>query len=77
VTELERRPRPIVDAVLGFRTSPAPGGDQVGRWAEAVATRLGVVDVTVLAVRPDRYIGLRDDTGDAAVVDTYLDGLVS
>ena len=77
VTELERRPRPIVDAVVGFCTSPAPGGDQVGRWAEAVATRLGVVDVTVLAVRPDRYIGLRDDTGDAAVVDAYLDGLVA
>jgi hypothetical protein len=31
----------------------------------------------VLGVRPDRYIGLRDDTGDPRAVGTYLRALVS
>jgi hypothetical protein len=35
------------------------------------------VGVTVLAVRPDRYIGLRDDSGDPRAVGAYLDALVS
>ena len=38
---------------------------------------LGVVGVTVLAVRPDRYIGLRDDSGDPEAVDAYLEALVA
>jgi hypothetical protein len=42
-----------------------------------VAEQLGVVHVTVLGVRPDRYIGLRDDSGDPRVVDAYLDALVA
>jgi hypothetical protein len=29
-----------------------------------VAAQLGVVGVTVLAGRPDRYIGFRDDAGN-------------
>jgi hypothetical protein len=33
--------------------------------------------VAILAIRPDRYIGLRDDSGDPAVVEAYLDGLVA
>ena len=37
-----------------------------GTMDEAVAAELGVVDVTILAVRPDRYVGLRDDRGDHA-----------
>ena len=49
----------------------------VGTMDEAVAAQLGVVDVTVLAVRPDRYVGLRDDRGDPRVVAEYLDGLVA
>jgi hypothetical protein len=31
----------------------------------------------VLAVRPDRYIGLREDGGDARAVGAYLDALVA
>jgi 2-polyprenyl-6-methoxyphenol hydroxylase-like FAD-dependent oxidoreductase len=49
----------------------------VGTTDEAVAAQLGVVDVTILAVRPDRYVGLRDDRGDPRVVARYLDGLVA
>jgi hypothetical protein len=49
----------------------------VGRIDESVAAQLGVVGVTVLRVRPDRYIGLRDDGGDPRAVRAYLDALVS
>jgi 2-polyprenyl-6-methoxyphenol hydroxylase-like FAD-dependent oxidoreductase len=75
IAELQRRPSPVVDAVVGLSTRP--GGPQVGRMDESVAAQLGVVDLTVLAVRPDRYIGLRDDSGDPGVVTAYLDVLVS
>ena len=60
VAELAERSWAIVDAVLGLSTHPGP--QAVGRLADSVAARLDVTDVTVLAVRPDRYIGLRDDT---------------
>jgi hypothetical protein len=49
----------------------------VGTMDEAVAAQLGVVDVTILAVRPDRYVGLRDDSGAPRVVAAYLGGLTS
>ena len=49
----------------------------VGTTDEAVAAQLGVVDVTILVVRPDRYVGLRDDRGDPRVVARYLAGLVA
>jgi 2-polyprenyl-6-methoxyphenol hydroxylase-like FAD-dependent oxidoreductase len=75
VTELERRSDAAVDAVVGLCTRP--GGPQVGRIDESVAAQLGVVDVTVLGVRPDRYIGLRDDSGDPRAVEAYLRALVS
>jgi hypothetical protein len=42
-----------------------------------VAAQLGIVDVTVLAIRPDRYIGLRDDSGDPGAVAAYLSELVA
>ena len=75
VTELERRSGVPVDAVVGLCTRP--GGPQVGRIDESVAAQLGVAGVTVLGVRPDRYIGLRDDSGDPRVVGAYLNALVS
>ena len=49
----------------------------VGTTDEAVAAQLGVSDVTILVVRPDRYVGLRDDRGDPRVVARYLAGLVA
>jgi len=75
VTELERRSGAAVVAVVGLCTRP--GGPQVGRIDESVSAQLGVVGVTVLAVRPDRYIGLRDDAGDPRAVEAYLEALVA
>jgi 2-polyprenyl-6-methoxyphenol hydroxylase-like FAD-dependent oxidoreductase len=75
VTQLERRSDAAVGAVVGLCTRP--GGPQIGRIDESVAAQLGVVDVTVLGVRPDRYIGLRDDSGDPRAVEAYLRALVS
>lgn len=75
VTELEGLSGAVVDAVFGFCTRP--GGPPVGRIDESVAAQLGVVGVTVLGVRPDRYIGVRDDSGDPGAVRAYLDALVS
>jgi hypothetical protein len=42
-----------------------------------VALQLGVLGVTVLGVRPDRYVGLRDDSGDPGPVATYLKELLA
>jgi FAD binding domain len=75
VTELEGRRGAVVDAVVGLCTRP--GGPQVGRIDESVAAQLGIADVTVLGIRPDRYIGLRDDSGDPRAVEAYLSALVS
>ena len=75
VTELEGRSGAAVDAVVGLCTRPRR--PRVGRLDESVAAQLGVVGVTVLAVRPDRYIGLRDDSGDPRAVEAYLNALVS
>ncbi len=75
VTELEGRSGAPVDAVVGLCTRPS--GPHVGRIDESVAAQLGVVGVTVLGVRPDRYIGLRDDSGEPRVVGAYLNALVS
>jgi 2-polyprenyl-6-methoxyphenol hydroxylase-like FAD-dependent oxidoreductase len=74
VAELEGRCGRAVDAVVGLSTRP--GSPQVGRIDESTAAQLGVVGVTVLWVRPDRYIGLRDDSGDPRAVGAYLDALL-
>jgi hypothetical protein len=75
VRELEGRSGVVVDAVVGLSTRP--GDPRLGRIDESVAAQLGVVDLTVLGVRPDRYIGLRDDSGDSGAVEAYLNTLVS
>jgi hypothetical protein len=63
----------LVDAAYGF----VVGGEEetadprVGTMVAETAAQLGVDDVTVLAVRPDRFIGMRrDGTGTAG--DEYL-----
>jgi hypothetical protein len=66
VAELEGLSGAAVDAVVGLSTHP--DGPQVGRIDESVAAQLGVVAMTVLGVRPDRYIGLRDGSGDPSAV---------
>jgi 2-polyprenyl-6-methoxyphenol hydroxylase-like FAD-dependent oxidoreductase len=75
VAELEPHSGRAVDAVLGLCTRR--GDLPVGWMDESVAAQLGVSGVTVLGVRPDRYIGLRDDSGDPHTVQAYLNALVS
>jgi hypothetical protein len=62
----------VIDVVLGF--CAGPGGPGVGRIDGTVARELGVEALTVLAVRPDRYIGLRHDGKDLGALVEYLRG---
>jgi 2-polyprenyl-6-methoxyphenol hydroxylase-like FAD-dependent oxidoreductase len=64
-----------VGAVVGLATDPED--DRVGSMSESVAADLGVAGVTVIAVRPDRYVGFRDDSGDAEAVGAYLKAMRS
>lgn len=61
------------DAVLGF--SRQPDGEAIGRIDERVTNQLGVVGVTTLVIRPDRYIGLRQDGEDTQPVAEYFESL--
>lgn len=63
----------FVDGVLCFCTQPARA--DVGRMEDSVAQQLGITGLTVLVIRPDRYVGLRQDGGDPALVESYLTGL--
>jgi hypothetical protein len=42
---------------------------------QAVADQLGIEGVTILAVRPDRFVGLRHDGADPQAVEVYLEAL--
>ena len=68
----------LVDAAYGF----VVGEEQetadplVGTMAAETAAQLGVEDITVLAIRPDRFIGMRrDGTGTAG--DEYLSDYIA
>jgi 2-polyprenyl-6-methoxyphenol hydroxylase-like FAD-dependent oxidoreductase len=63
----------VVDTILGFNTRS--GANEVGRIDEEVGELLGVDRVTVLVIRPDRYVGLRQDGADPGAVARYLDAL--
>jgi hypothetical protein len=63
----------VVGAVFGLCTQETDA--PIGRIATSVADQLGIEQVTILAVRPDRYIGLRHDGRDPHAVQAYLDGL--
>ena len=64
---------PMVDAVLGMAIAGDDPG--LGRINEAVAERLGIDAITILAVRPDRYVGFRGNSADTGALQAYLDGL--
>lgn len=64
---------PMVDAVQGFHVGDAAA--DVGHMDLAVAEQLGVTGVTVLAIRPDRYVGLRQEGVDPIALESYLDCL--
>jgi 2-polyprenyl-6-methoxyphenol hydroxylase-like FAD-dependent oxidoreductase len=61
---------PIIDSVIGLCTRP--GGQGVGHLDESVADQLGISAVTILAVRPDRFIGFREDGANPQPVEDYL-----
>lgn len=73
----------IVDAAYGFVVDGAAADAEVvgvGTMSAETATRLEVSDLTVLAVRPDRYVGLRWDGADAtgaAAVREYVECLTT
>ena len=62
--EREYSGSPVVDAAVA-----------VERLEPAVAAKLGINGITVLAVRPDRYVGLRHDGADPDAVRGYVAGL--
>jgi hypothetical protein len=62
-----------VEAVFGFSTRS--DGVVLGRIDEALAERLGVSGVTLLTIRPDRYVGLRHDGTELDALGRYLDAL--
>jgi hypothetical protein len=51
---------PLFEAAIALSTQPEPP-DQIGRLEPVRADLLGVQGTTLLAVRPDGYIGLRYD----------------
>jgi hypothetical protein len=77
VAALERAHRDsrVVDAVVGL--APEPGDTGLRRIDRSALQRIGVKGVTLLAVRPDRYVGLRHDGGDPAAVQQYLAALTA
>jgi 2-polyprenyl-6-methoxyphenol hydroxylase-like FAD-dependent oxidoreductase len=62
-----------VESVFGF--SAQPGGTGVGRIDANAAERLGIGGLTALAIRPDGYVGLRNDGGDSKAVGRYVESL--
>jgi 2-polyprenyl-6-methoxyphenol hydroxylase-like FAD-dependent oxidoreductase len=65
----------LIGAVFGLSTRPS--GLPLGRIEESVADELGVEAVTILAVRPDRFIGLRQDGTDPRVLARYVEAFAS
>ena len=75
VTDLEaaHADSPVVGAVLGLCTGTAD--PPIGRMDTSVADQLGVDEVTLLAVRPDRFLGFRHNGQDPRALQPYLDAL--
>ena len=72
----------FVDAAYGFAASDGPesADPRIGTMTTETADQLGVDGVTVLVVRPDRYIGMRRDGADtdgAAYLTDYLAALTA
>ncbi|MGA7419609.1 MAG: FAD-dependent monooxygenase [Acidimicrobiales bacterium] len=66
---------PEIDAVLGFCTSS--DGLPIGVIDQSVADQLGIEGVTILGVRPDRYVGFRHDGRDPGRLTHYLEGITA
>jgi hypothetical protein len=66
---------PVVDAVIGLCADPED--PRIGRIDSSAADDLGIDGVTILAVRPDRYVGFRHDGADAGLLMGYLDAFTN
>jgi 2-polyprenyl-6-methoxyphenol hydroxylase-like FAD-dependent oxidoreductase len=66
------RDSPVIDAVLGFCVGTPRSG--LGGMEDSVADQLDIEGMTVLAVRPDRFIGFRYNGMDPQALGRYLDG---
>jgi hypothetical protein len=62
-----------LEAVLGFSTRRHEGA--VGWIGQDVVELLGVNGTTVLAIRPDRYVGMRFDYAEPQALARYLESL--
>ena len=69
------RENPVIGSVLGFCVGAAGSG--IGGMDESAADQLDVRGVVVVAVRPDRFIGFRDDGADPQALARYLDGFTN
>ena len=62
---------PLFEAAIAFSTHPGQA-DGIGRIESAAAAdSLGVDDTTLLAVRPDGYVGLRSDRDHLRALERY------
>jgi hypothetical protein len=60
----------LIEAAFAFATRDGLP-DQIGRIAPEAAVMLGVEEVTLFAVRPDGYIGMRCDRDHASALERY------
>jgi hypothetical protein len=64
-------PSPLFGEIFGF--SAESPDDRIGRIDAVVADQLGIDSITILAVRPDRFVGFRSDEADVAALASYFD----
>jgi 2-polyprenyl-6-methoxyphenol hydroxylase-like FAD-dependent oxidoreductase len=62
---------PLISSVIGLCANSAD--QRIGRIREDVAEQLGIDRLTIVAVRPDRFVGFRHDGGDVSSIVNYLD----
>ena len=62
---------PLFEAVFAFSTNPE-FPLQTGYLEPTVTDRLGLQDITLLALRPDGYIGLRSEHDHLTALERYL-----
>jgi hypothetical protein len=61
---------PLFEAAIALSTGPDLPV-QIGKFEPAAADLLGVEGITLLAIRPDGYIGLRSDRDHLAALERY------
>src|SRR5262249_30750953 len=66
----------MFEASVAFSARPGPA-NHIGRIEPPAADRLGVEGITLFAVRPDGYIGLRSDRDHLKALARYRELIVS